>query len=200
MTGQVVVCGSGNSAPSCDNSITARGMTLALLACWTKAPSAFGKDKPAGRGIHDGRATHKAVMLICIRQGRRSVDDRCPKKRARRSRNVVFGAVGALATHQAAASRCGLPDAPAVGELPTRRMRSARAPDSAVMCAPRPIGRAAPAWRNGRRSGLKIRSRKAWGFESPGGHQPYNGEIARKPHPADGKCQTATGLQRLPGR
>src|ERR1700733_16264805 len=27
-----------------------------------------------------------------------------------------------------------------------------------------------PAWRNGRRSGLKIRSQLAWGFESPGGH------------------------------
>jgi hypothetical protein len=28
-----------------------------------------------------------------------------------------------------------------------------------------------PAWRNGRRSGLKIRGLLAWGFESPGGHK-----------------------------
>ena len=28
-----------------------------------------------------------------------------------------------------------------------------------------------PGWRNGRRSGLKLRGRKAWGFESPSRHQ-----------------------------
>ena len=31
-------------------------------------------------------------------------------------------------------------------------------------------GVGAPEWRNGRRSGFKIRRRKAWGFDSPLGH------------------------------
>ena len=48
-----------------------------------------------------------------------------------------------------------------------------RALDIATVACSRLTGR--PAWRNGRRSGLKIRSQLAWGFESPGGHRFFNG-------------------------
>ncbi len=46
------------------------------------------------------------------------------------------------------------------------------------------MSRAGPAWRNGRRSGLKIRGPLAWGFESPGGQAPGEGFPL---HPAPGR-------------
>ncbi len=39
-----------------------------------------------------------------------------------------------------------------------------------------------PGWRNGRRSGLKLRGRKAWGFESPSRHQSRRTAVARMWH------------------
>ena len=33
-------------------------------------------------------------------------------------------------------------------------------------------------WRNGRRAGLRIQCRKAWGFKSPLSHHPQNGRFS----------------------